>query len=184
MDGVQTENGWFAFTSIYHANISSRRVKKSVHHHRTAQYIRFSSSVSCSIFFMFMYSNPIVVHRIFYLCKILQDLLPKPLLLTILLTSQAIELESTSKTVSFNALTSTSLDCMVAFSLVVVLTCQQQYFWRWMATMKDEICLLFWIIHPTRKLRVLYYPKEREKIWLLISFGSSQIQNFGLSYRS
>ena len=168
MDGVQTENGWFAFTSIYHANISSRRVIETrraciiIELHYI--YIRFSSSVSCSIFFMFMYSNPIVVHRIFYLCKILQDLLPKPLLLTILLTSQAIELESTSKNVSFNALTSTSLDCMVAFSLVVVLTCQQQYFWRWMATMKDEICLLFWIIHPTRKLRVLYYPKEREKI--------------------
>ena len=108
MDGVQMENGWFAFTSIYHANISSWRVietRRACIIIVTAQYIRFSSSVSCSIFFMFMYSNPIVVHRIFYLCKILQDLLPKPLLLTILLTSQAIELESTSKNVSFNAST-------------------------------------------------------------------------------
>ena len=124
-----------------------------MHHHRILHYTTSALAhlLAVLFFFMFMYSNPIVVHRIFYLCKILHDLLPKPLLLTILLTSQAIELESTSKTVSFNALTSTSLDCMVAFSLVVVLTCQQQYFWRWMATMKDEICLLFWIIHPTRK---------------------------------
>ena len=168
MDGVQTENGWFAFTSISHANISSRRVIET---RRACIIIVYCTTYTSALahllavlfFFMFMYSNPIVVHRIFYLCKILQDLLPKPLLLTILLTSQAIELESTSKNVSFNALTSTSLDCMVAFSLVVVLTCQQQYFWRWMATMKDEICLLFWIIHPSRKLRVLYYPKERER---------------------
>ena len=127
---------------------------------------------------MFMYSNPIVVHRIFYLCKILQDLLPKPLLLTILLTSQAIELESTSKNVSFNALTSTSLDCMVAFSLVVVLTCQQQYFWRWMATMKDEICLLFWIIHPTRKLRFI---QKREQFHSKIGFVPAAKMVFILS---
>ena len=129
----------FHFNLPCHAAIETR-----AHHHMHIRLVHL-----CSIFLCLC----IQIHNMYYNTQdffIWQNptrFIAKPLLLTILLTSQAIELESTSKNVSFNASTYIvpfRLHGGIPLSSSLV---SNSIFWRWMATMKDEICLLLYIYY-------------------------------------